>query len=80
MRAIRAPHLRQMNRYQLFNVWLEGGARQWTLRAAGFGTKLATVTIPAGVAIDDVDRFFEAVKALVDTPAPEPRKRKKARR
>lgn len=79
-RAIRLPHLRQLNRYQIYNVYGEGDARQWTLRVRGFDTKLAVVTVLPGIHGQDVHRFFDAVRDLADTPAPEPRKRKKARR
>jgi hypothetical protein len=78
----RIRHLRTLNRFNLRNVWLEGNERKWTLRAAGFSTKLATITVLPGIDQSDVNEFFQAVEALVDIPTPEPRtrRRKKARR
>lgn len=83
MKAVRTPHLRTLNRFDLRLPFVNGiNSMAIVLKPRGFETNLVSITIDCkdSGARQDAEEFFRAVRSLADTPAPTPKTRKKGRR
>ena len=80
MKHVRLPYLRELNRFELRTPYVDNSrVVVVTLRPRGFNTRLVNARLEFtddGMAAD-VLKFFRAVSALTDTPAPPAQKRRR---